>query len=69
MLHPRVLAQERRFLLQIERSDAEDKGGEGKREGKKTMDETKKETAVKESYNDLRKRLFGTPAAQPIATD
>ena len=45
VLHPRVLAQERRFLLQIERSDAEDKGGEGKREGKKAMDETKRETA------------------------
>jgi hypothetical protein len=28
MLHPQVLAQERRFLLQIERPDTEDKGCE-----------------------------------------
>ena len=47
VLHPRVLAQERRFLLQIERSDAEDKGGEGKREGKKAMDETKEEAGAR----------------------
>ena len=42
-----MLAQERRFLLQIERPDTEDKGcsSERKREGKKAMDETKKEAA------------------------
>ena len=47
MLHPQVLAQERRSLLQIERPDTEDKGcsSERKREGKKAMDETKKEAA------------------------
>ena len=46
VLHLRVLAQERRCLLQVERPDAEDKfRGRRASEGKKTMDETKKEAA------------------------
>ena len=44
MLHPQVLAQEWRFLLQVERPDAEDKGCE-RGSARKAMDETNKEVA------------------------
>ena len=66
MLHLRVLAQERRCLLQVERPDAEDKfcASEGKREGKKTMDETKKETAGAEECRN-RNHVQLLPAASP----
>ena len=48
MLHPQVLAQERRFLLQIERPDTEDKGcerTEAREEEGDGRDESKKEAA------------------------
>jgi len=48
MLHPQVLAQERRFLLQIEWPDTEDKGcerTEAREEEGDRRDESKKEAA------------------------
>ena len=72
VLHLRVLAQERRrllqvelALLQVERPDAEDKfRGRRASEGKKTMDETKKEAAGAEECRN-RKRVQLLPAASP----
>eukprot|EP01046_Picozoa_sp_COSAG06_P051371 COSAG06_NODE_8363_length_2189_cov_48.041070_2_plen_93_part_00 len=61
MLHLRVLVQERRCLLQVERPD---RGQRVQARGNKTMDATKQEVAGAEEYRN-EKRVQLPPAASP----
>ena len=61
MLHLRVLVQERRCLLQVERPD---RGPRVQARGNKTMDATKQEVAGAEEYHN-EKRVQLPPAASP----
>ena len=61
MLHLRVLVQERRCLLQVERPD---RGQRVQARGNKTMDATKQEVAGAEEYHN-EKRVQLPPAASP----
>jgi hypothetical protein len=59
-----VLAQEWRFLLQVERPDAEDKGCE-RGSARKAMDETNKEVAGARSAAMERVKLLHTASPPP----
>ena len=61
MLYLRVLVQERRCLLQVERPD---RGQRVQARGNKTMDATKQEVAGAEEYRN-EKRVQLPPAASP----
>jgi hypothetical protein len=61
VLHLRVLVQERRCLLQVERPD---RGQRVQARGNKTMDATKQEVAGAEEYRN-EKRVQLPPAASP----
>ena len=61
MLYLRVLVQERRCLLQVERPD---RGQRVQARGNKTMDATKQEAAGAEEYRN-EKRVQLPPAASP----
>ena len=60
MLYLRVLVQERRCLLQVERPD---RGQRVQARGNKTMDATKQEAGAEEYRNEKRVQL--PPAASP----